>query len=272
MEAMCAMSLRWSPKRVSSLFKAVPNPISRTQAPGGGRAYDALLLDAGGTLLQLAEPVEDTYASIGRRYGLDLLRSEVKQGFRRAFKAPWPKNLRYQNATLRGKKWKYREEEEKEECRLNDYLSFSVTRDMKHGVLMHSAVKLAVISNFDTRLRKLLKDLNVAHLFDAIIISSEVGYEKPAAEIFRAALDEIDIEGSKAIHVGDDQEADKMGANAVGIDCWLWGMDVKTFAEIQERILKSTSQNLHTRNFNETYAFRIMKALFVPFGKECAFE
>uniref|UniRef100_A0A453QFQ0 Uncharacterized protein n=1 Tax=Aegilops tauschii subsp. strangulata TaxID=200361 RepID=A0A453QFQ0_AEGTS len=49
-------------------------------------------------------------------------------------------------------------------------------------------VKLAVVSNFDTRLRKLLKDLNVSHLFDAIVVSSEVGYEKPAPEIFKIAL------------------------------------------------------------------------------------
>ena len=33
------------------------------------RVYDALLLDAGGTLLQLAKPVEETYASIGSKYG-----------------------------------------------------------------------------------------------------------------------------------------------------------------------------------------------------------
>lgn len=36
---------------------------------GGGRAYDALLLDAGGTLLQLTNPVADTYAAIGSKYG-----------------------------------------------------------------------------------------------------------------------------------------------------------------------------------------------------------
>lgn len=33
------------------------------------RAYDGLLLDAGGTLLQLAKPVEETYLAIGKKYG-----------------------------------------------------------------------------------------------------------------------------------------------------------------------------------------------------------
>jgi hypothetical protein len=32
------------------------------------KAYDALLLDAGGTLLQWTKPIEETYASIGRKY------------------------------------------------------------------------------------------------------------------------------------------------------------------------------------------------------------
>ena len=34
------------------------------------KAYDGLLLDAGGTLLQLSEPVEQTYAKIGLKYGM----------------------------------------------------------------------------------------------------------------------------------------------------------------------------------------------------------
>lgn len=33
------------------------------------RAYDGLLLDAAGTLLQLSKPVEETYASIGAKHG-----------------------------------------------------------------------------------------------------------------------------------------------------------------------------------------------------------
>jgi hypothetical protein len=34
------------------------------------RKYKALLLDAGGTLLQTARPVEETYASYGLKYGI----------------------------------------------------------------------------------------------------------------------------------------------------------------------------------------------------------
>ncbi|KAJ0537539.1 hypothetical protein HanHA300_Chr08g0264541 [Helianthus annuus] len=41
---------------------------SPTTATVKNRAYDGLLLDAGGTLLQLAKPVADTYASIGLKY------------------------------------------------------------------------------------------------------------------------------------------------------------------------------------------------------------
>lgn len=32
--------------------------------------------------------------------------------------------------------------------------------------------------------------------------------------------DRIGVEASKAIHVGDDETADKAGANAIGLDCW----------------------------------------------------
>ncbi|KAL8542860.1 hypothetical protein ACS0TY_003663 [Phlomoides rotata] len=86
--------------------------------------------------------------------------------------------------------------------------------------LKEYGVKLAVVSNFDSRLRKLLKDLNVLHLFDAVIMSSEVGYEKPDEKIFSAALDEICVVAKKVVHVGDGTKVDKGGANAIGIDCW----------------------------------------------------
>ncbi|XP_078443983.1 uncharacterized protein LOC144713289 isoform X4 [Wolffia australiana] len=89
-------SCRPSPLLYRGRSRVLLRPLMVVALPPVNQNYDALLLDAGGTLLQLATPIEDTYASIGRKYGITVTPCKIKQGFQRAFAPPWPKRLWYQ--------------------------------------------------------------------------------------------------------------------------------------------------------------------------------
>ena len=49
----------------------------------------ALLIDAGNTLLQLREPVGATYGRLGRPFGVERDPAAIDAAFRAAFAAPW---------------------------------------------------------------------------------------------------------------------------------------------------------------------------------------
>ena len=54
-------------------------------------------------------------------------------------------------------------------------------------------------------------------LFDPIVISSEVGADKPDAWIFQQALTEARCAAGRSLHVGDDPQADWQGAKEAGL-------------------------------------------------------
>jgi len=58
--------------------------------------------------------------------------------------------------------------------------------------------------------------LAVNRRFESIISETAA---KLCSNVFRF-LDEVNVEACKALHIGDDEKADKLGANNVGIDCW----------------------------------------------------
>ena len=77
---------------------------------------------------------------------------------------------------------------------------------------------LAVITNGpgDTQ-REKLERTGLAGVFQAVLISGELGVGKPDPAIFRLALAAGGFEARQAIHVGDSLEADVAGARAAGI-------------------------------------------------------
>ena len=79
-------------------------------------------------------------------------------------------------------------------------------------------LKLAVVSNFDSRLPPLLADLGLAAALDALVVSSQVGAAKPDPAPFHRALQILQLEAQQVWHVGDSPE-DELGARAAGIRC-----------------------------------------------------
>lgn len=81
---------------------------------------------------------------------------------------------------------------------------------------------LGLVSNWDSRLVKLCRGLEVDRFFDFMLISAVFGIPKPNPKIFQEALRKANIKAEEAVHVGDSLEDDVRGADQAGIKAvWL---------------------------------------------------
>lgn len=87
--------------------------------------------------------------------------------------------------------------------------------------LRRLGVRMAVVSNWDSRLPRLLERLDLRDRVDALAVSSLEGMEKPHPGLFRIALDRLGVSPWEAVHVGDTPDLDLEGAFAAGIDAIL---------------------------------------------------
>jgi len=197
----------------------------------------AIFFDALGTLFYLTKTVGYHYALAGSSVGLPL----DSQQLDRAFYSVWKKMPR--RAAIAGP----RDNDDKGWWReLVDHVLAQVAPSLSefdrdnffeiayehfaesdvwelypevHGVLnqLQPSFQLAVVSNFDGRLRLILQHLGISKFFAHIFISSEIGADKPDPEIFRRALKLIDLKPNEVLHVGDDSERDWEAASAAGL-------------------------------------------------------
>ncbi len=82
--------------------------------------------------------------------------------------------------------------------------------------LASSGIRLAVISNWDERLRPILQALGLDRYFETIVVSSEIGFHKPSPVIFEYAARKLGLRPNAILHIGDSQELDVAGAFEAG--------------------------------------------------------
>ena len=75
-------------------------------------------------------------------------------------------------------------------------------------------------------LRRVLQMQGIAHYFDALIFSDEVGIRKPDRSIFHLTAEKLDARPSEIVHIGDDLRSDALGAKNAGFRTILLSTDV----------------------------------------------
>jgi putative hydrolase of the HAD superfamily len=200
-----------------------------------------IFLDAVGTLFGIAGSVGQIYRNIALQHGVEADAEELNQAFFRTFKAAPPMAFPGVDANqipnLEFLWWRRLGQQTFSSAGvLDQFVDFDsffadlyahfATADpwFVYPEVLSTlqqwrrwGVELGIISNFDSRLYRVLDNLGLSDYFQSITISSEVGAAKPNPLIFATALQKHGCEPSQAWHVGDSKTDDRQGARGVGL-------------------------------------------------------
>ena len=248
----------------------------------------AIFFDAVGTLFYLPKSVGWHYAAVARDLRLDL----DERALDKAFAAAW-KKMPARQAIDRP-----RENDDKDwwrdlvdlilddvapllgEADRDNFFEVAYEHFAEAGVWelypevmdvlekLQPQFQLAVISNFDGRLRMILEQLGISKFFRHVFISSEIGADKPDPEIYRRALRFIALPTDHVLHVGDDPERDWKAANAAGLSTFRLDRKKNRCLICSRCYSRAPSGSAHAlqklrqrRMFNVTFRKFLLKAL-----------
>jgi len=197
----------------------------------------AILFDAAGTLFYLTKTVGDHYAYVGREVGLELDAQKLDSAFHAAWQQ-MPRRPAIDGPRKNDDKCWWRKlvghvfdqvAPSVNELDRDNFFEVAYEHFAEPSVWelypevpevlkqLRPRFQLAVISNFDGRLRFILQHLGISNHFSYIFISSELGADKPDPEIFRRALKIMHLNADEVLHAGDDPERDWNAAAAAGL-------------------------------------------------------
>jgi putative hydrolase of the HAD superfamily len=195
--------------------------------------YKAIFFDAGGTLIYLPKSVGYHYAFVADRIGLRLDASALDHAFASCWKQ-MPARPAIDGPREDDDKGWWRALVNRvldqvspslHELDRDAFFEGAYSHFAEPGVwdlypevsevlnALHGRFDLAVISNFDGRLRMILEHLGVSKFLSHVFLSSELGADKPDPEIFRRAVRLSGTRPNETLHVGDDPERDWKGAS-----------------------------------------------------------
>ncbi|MGI9535401.1 MAG: HAD-IA family hydrolase [Thermodesulfobacteriota bacterium] len=203
----------------------------------------AVFFDAADTLFYIKDGLGKTYADPARKYGADPTPEELKKAFSKYFPKAPPLAFEtddHEERKILEKDWWYNVVRNVytdvgmfkgfdeyfhdlfEIFRTHAWEIFPETNNVLAS-LRSKKYKLVVVSNFDSRVYDVCKQMGIYHYFDDFVISSEAGYAKPSIEIFQLALKRNSLNPDQCIHIGDDFINDyicpaRIGINALYLD------------------------------------------------------
>lgn len=198
---------------------------------------DVIFFDAAGTLIHLNQPVGWHYSEVAGRHGLEVSPEVINAAFQTVWKEQkertassgpreqddkfWWKGLAIKTLDRStGVPSSFDRDAWFEEVydRFEQPGIWGLYDDARRCLDRHRGkVRMAVISNFDRRLRRILAHLDVERYFEHLIISSEVGCDKPDQGIYLRGLATMAVKAEQCLHVGDDPEKDWAGAATAGL-------------------------------------------------------
>jgi len=214
--------------------------------------------DVGGTLIQPWPSVGHIYAEVAARHGWNNLPPET---LNQNFAAAWRAKESFQHTQ---EDWAYLVDQTFAGfCapppsqtffpaiyeRFAEATAWRIYDDALPAIeaLASKGVLLAVISNWDERLRPLLQQFRLERYFETILVSCEVGFTKPSPVIFQLASRQMGIAPGQILHVGDSLSDDVAGAKAAHFQAVLINRDagseagewIKSLRDLESLISRS---------------------------------
>ena len=202
----------------------------------------AVAFDAVGTLLFPQPPAAVVYAEAGRRFGSKLTEAEIAARFLSTFRREGILDRAQGFRTSEERellRWQHIVGEVLDDVRdpeacfqaLFDHFSRpqawrcnpEAARTLQ--ALGESGYDLSIASNYDHRLRSVVRGKPELDHIKHLVISSEVGWRKPAAEFFTALAKAHGLAGRQILYVGDDLVNDYEAARAAGLRSVLYSRD-----------------------------------------------